>query len=412
MLKSLRLLPRTVWLLGLVSLFNDAASDMIYPLVPLFLASVLMAGPRALGLIEGVVEATSSLVKLAAGVLADRLRHMRGWVIGGYLLAGLARPLIGLANSWLGVFGARVLDRLGKGIRSAPRDALLSASVAANRRGLAFGLHRAMDNTGAVVGPLVAAAMLAAGLGLREIFLWSIVPALVVVALTLIIREPPSAQPAAPVRIDWRFGQLPRPLRRYLLVLALFTLGNSSNMFLLLRAQGLGSSAEQVVLMWALFSAVAAVFSAPLSALSDRFGRIRMLVTAWGAYAVAYLVLGLLPASSWALWASFAGYGLVMAALEGTEKALVADIVDSGRSGTAYGWYNLVAGFMLLPASLLFGWLWQAGSPLAAFAFGATCAGLAAVLLGTWVRKAASRYPQVGESMPGRAGARHSGRTR
>ena len=387
-LKLLHKLPRTVWLLGLISLFNDAASDMIYPLVPLFLASVLMAGPRALGLIEGVVEATSSVVKLAAGVLADRMRHMRGWVIGGYLLAGVARPLIGLAQSWLGVFGARVADRLGKGIRTAPRDALLSASVAPGQRGLAFGLHRAMDNTGAVIGPLVAAAMLAAGISLREIFLWSIVPALVVVGLSLVLREPDVVQAAAPARVDWQFRNLPQPLRRYLLVLALFTLGNSSNMFLLLRAQDLGVGAERVVLMWALFSAVAAVFSTPLSALSDRHGRIRVLGIAWGAYAAAYLVLGLLPAAGWALWVSFAGYGLVMAALEGTEKALVADLVDAGRGGTAYGWYNLVAGIMLLPASILFGWLWQDGSPLLAFAFGAACSGLAAVLLVTWVRRA------------------------
>lgn len=384
--RVLRSLPRTVWLLGLISLFNDTASDMIYPLVPLYLTSVLMAGPRTLGLIEGVVEAASSLLKLLAGVLSDRTRNMRRWVIGGYALAGVARPLIGLANSWAGVFGARLLDRLGKGVRTAPRDALLGASVDPGRRGLAFGLHRAMDNSGAVLGPLIAGALLALGMGLREIFLWSVLPALVVIVLTLRLSDPPAAEVSRRGPIRWTLSDLSPQFRRYLVVLGLFTLGNSSNMFLLLRAGDLGTDAERVVLMWALYSAVAALFSTPLSALSDRFGRVRVLGIAWGAYAAAYLVLGLLPATGSALWASFAGYGLIMAALEGTEKALVADLVEPGHSGTAFGWYNLVAGLMLLPASILFGAIWQEITPFAAFAFGASCAGLATVLLLTWVR--------------------------
>jgi MFS family permease len=388
--RALRCLPRTVWLLGLVSLFNDTASDMIYPLVPLYLASVLMAGPRTLGLIEGVVEAASSLLKLVAGVLSDRTRSMRGWVIGGYALAGMARPLIGLANSWVGVFGARLLDRLGKGVRAAPRDALLGASVEPGRRGLAFGLHRAMDNTGAVLGPLIAAVLLARGMGMREIFLWSVVPAFVVIVLTLRLKDPSVVEVSTRGPMRWNLSGLSPEFRRYLVVLGLFTLGNSSNMFLLLRAGDLGTDAERVVLMWALYSAVAAIFSTPLSALSDHFGRVRVLGIAWGAYAAAYLVLGLLPASGWALWASFAGYGLVMAALEGTEKALVADLVEPGHAGTAFGWYNLVAGLMLLPASIIFGELWQIATPLAAFAFGALCAGLATVLLLTWVRNGRS----------------------
>ncbi len=389
---ALRALPSTVWLLGLISLFNDSASDMIYPLVPLYLTSVLMAGPRALGLIEGVAEAGSSLLKLAAGVMADRTRRMRGWVIGGYLFAGIARPLIGFAHSWPGVFAARLLDRLGKGIRSAPRDAMLGTSVAPGQRGLAFGLHRAMDNTGAVVGPLTAALLLGAGMGLREVFLWSIVPAVVVVILALRLKDPEVATPPRPVAMRWHPRDLSPGMRRYLLALGLFTLGNASNMFLLLRAQDLGAGAERVVLMWALYSGVAALFSTPLSALSDRHGRVRVLGAAWGAYAAAYLTLGLLPAADWALWLSFAAYGLVSAALEGTEKALVADLVDSDRAGTAYGWYNLVAGAMLLPASLVFGALWQSVSPFAAFAFGATCSAAAAVLLLTSVRRYLPRH--------------------
>jgi MFS family permease len=390
LIRSIRALPRTVWLVATISLFNDAASDMIYPLVPLYLASVLMAGPKALGLIEGSAEAVSSLLKLFAGVLADRSGKVRAWVIAGYGIAGFARPLIGITTSWLGVLACRFADRVGKGLRSAPRDALISLSVEPGQRGLAFGFHRAMDNLGAVVGPLAAAALLAAGVSLRHIFLLAIVPALIVLALAFTVREPehPATRTKEPFR--WTLGGLPKSFRRYLCVLALFTLGNSSNMFLLLRANELGASATRVTLMWALFSLVAAVLSTPLSAMSDRWGRSRVLGIAWLAYAGAYLLIGWMPGADWALWLTFAGYGVVTAALEGTEKALVADLVPRERIGTAFGWYSLVSGIFLLPASLLFGWLWQGFSPFAAFAFGAGCAFVAALLLRFWVAVSSS----------------------
>jgi MFS family permease len=381
-------LPRTVWLLGAISLLNDAASDMIYPLVPLYLASVLMAGPKALGVIEGVAEAVSSVIKLFAGVLADRVGKTRVWVIAGYGIAGFARPLIGLTTSWIGVLACRFADRIGKGLRTAPRDALISASVAPNQRGLAFGFHRGMDNFGAVLGPLAAAALLTAGVGLRDIFLLATIPAVLVLVLAFAVREP-DAPPPTNQPVEWTFAGLPPAYRRYLIVLALFTLGNSSNMFLLLRANELGAGATRVTLMWALFSGVAAFLSTPLSALSDRFGRTRVLGIAWLAYAAAYLMIGLLPSADWALWVAFAAYGAVTAALEGTEKALVADLVPGERRGTAFGWYNLVAGLLLLPASLIFGWLWSTFSPMAAFGFGAACAFAAALLLRLWVLPAA-----------------------
>lgn len=386
MIRAIRALPRTVWLVGAISLFNDAASDMIYPLVPLYLASVLMAGPKALGLIEGIAEAVSSLLKLFAGVLADRSGKVRAWVVAGYGIAGFARPLIGLATSWFGVLACRFADRVGKGLRSAPRDALISLSVEPGQRGLAFGFHRAMDNFGAVIGPLAAAALLAAGFELRQVFLLAIVPALIVLALACSVPEPEHPARRAKEPFRWTLAGMPPAFRRYLCVLALFTLGNSSNMFLLLRANELGASAARVTLMWALYSLVAALLSTPLSALSDRWGRARVLGVAWVAYALAYLAIGLLPGADWALWLAFAGYGAVTAALEGTEKALVADLVPRERSGTAFGWYNLVAGIVLLPASLVFGWLWSAFAPLVAFAFGAACAVGAAALLVLWVR--------------------------
>ncbi|MBS0571301.1 MAG: MFS transporter [Proteobacteria bacterium] len=368
---------------------NDAASDMIYPLVPLYLASVLMAGPKALGIIEGIAEAVSSLLKLFAGVLADRTRHVKYWVLGGYTIAGFARPLLGLTTSWLGVLACRFADRVGKGLRSAPRDAMLAHSVGASERGLAFGFHRAMDNFGAVIGPLAAATMLAAGMSLRHIFLWAIVPGAIVIALALFLKDDAAPRPARkPATFSWTLREFPPAFRRYLLVLALFTLGNSSNMFLLLRARDLGLPQVEVPVLWAMVSLVAALLSTPLSALSDRLGRTRLIVSGWIVYAVFYFILGVQHGYTWILWPMFAGYGVFLAATEGAEKALVADLVPRESSGTAFGWYNLVVGLFLLPASIVFGWLWQMESPMFAFGFGAGCAILAALLLKIWVEPA------------------------
>jgi MFS family permease len=385
MIAALRSLPRTVWLLGLISLVNDSASDMIYPLVPLYLSSVLMAGPKALGLIEGIAESIGSILKLIAGVLADRTHKVKYWIVAGYGIAGLARPLIAFATSWTGVLLCRIADRIGKGVRTAPRDALLNLSVEASQRGLAFGFHRAMDNMGAVVGPLLAAGLLALGMPLHYVLLSAVVPAIAVIALSLSVREPERPVAMKPTPFSWNLSEFPPAFRRYLLVLALFMLGNSSNMFLLLRARELGLSETEVPMLWALVSFVAAVFSTPLSALSDRIGRRQLIVGGWGVYAVLYLIFGLLPAKAWLLWPMFAAYGLFLAATEGVEKALVADLVPKESSGTAFGWYNLIVGILLLPASVIFGWLWATLSPLSAFAFGSGCALAAALLLRFWV---------------------------
>lgn len=381
MLSTLRSLPRTVWLIGLISLINDAASDMLYPLIPIYLASVLMAGPRALGLIEGVAEATASLLKLFSGVIVDRTRRGKPWIVFGYALAGFVRPLIALVTSWPALLAIRFADRIGKGLRSSPRDALLAASVPASQRGLAFGLHRAMDNAGAIVGPLVASALLAAGFGLREVFMWSLVPAMLCLLLALALREPAHEAPTAYRPFDWRLGDMPPTFRRYLLVVALFTLGNSSNMFLLLRARELGVAEAEIPLLWAAVSAVATLFATPLSALSDRLGRRHLLVGGYLAYGIFYIALGQLNAGVTWLIALFAFYGLFMAATEGVEKALVADLAPPDKRGTAFGWFNLTTGLMLLPASLIFGWLWQGVASWAAFLFSGLCALAAAGLM-------------------------------
>jgi len=392
MFSALASLPRTVWIIGLISLVNDTASEMLYPLIPLYLSSVLMAGPRTLGLIEGIAEATSALLRLYSGVLADRMRRIRPFLLVGYGLAGIGRPLISFVTAWPWLLLIRFADRVGKGLRSSPRDALLAASVDARRRGLAFGLHRALDNAGAVIGPLLATLLLGAGVGLRDLFLWSALPAALCLALVFMLRDDTAPPPPAPP-FDWRLADMPPVFRRYLMVVALFTLGNSSNMFLLLRARELGLPEAQVPLLWATVSLVASLFSAPLAALSDRLGRIRVLSCGYVAYGVFYLGLGLLAEAGAALYVLFALFGLFMAATEGVEKALVADLAPAELRGTAFGWFNLTCGIFLLPASLLFGALYEAAAPLVAFGFASACALGAAALL----------YWRIGAALPSSA---------
>lgn len=395
MLRAIARLPRNIWLIGLISLCNDSASEMVYPLVPLYLSAVLMAGPRALGLIEGVAEATAALLKLFSGVIMDRTRRAKPWIVLGYSLAGFGRPLIAFAGSWAGLMVIRFADRVGKGLRTSPRDALLASSIAPEQRGLAFGLHRAMDNAGAVIGPLAAFLLLSGGVELRDVFLWTALPAVLCLGLALSLREPPAPPPlsgdagarAARSGFDWKLGGLPPVFRRYLVAVGLFTLGNSSNMFLLLRAGELGVPAARIPLLWAAVSAVAMLCSVPLAALSDRLGRLPLLVVGYVAYGLFYLGMGSLTESATGLVALFAGYGLFMGATEGVEKAFVADLAPAARRGAAFGWFNLVAGAMLLPASLLFGALYQSASPALAFSFSGLCSLAAAALLVFFVRK-------------------------
>ena len=394
MLSTLKALPRTVWLIGLISLVNDSASEMIYPLMPLYLTSVLMAGPRALGIIEGIAEATSSLFKLVSGVIVDQTKKTKPWIVTGYFLAGVGRPLILLANSWLWVVAIRFTDRLGKGLRSTPRDALLADLVPANRRGLTFGLHRSMDNAGGVIGPLLAALLLALEVPLKDIFLWAILPAVITVVLALFIKEPAKAIDTSDYRFKWSLAGLSPTFRRYLVVVGLFALGNSSDMFLLLRARELGVSQANIPLLWAAVSLVTTVFGTPLSALSDTFGRKHFILIAWLAFAGFYFAMALPGISLWGLFALFGVYGLFRAATEGVEKALVADLAPPGLTGTAFGWFNLVAGIMLLPASLIFGWLYEAIGSSYAFMFSGSCATLAFLLMAFWVKPTSTAQSQ------------------
>ncbi len=375
-------LPATVWLLGAISLLNDTASEMIYPLLPLYVTGVLLAGPRALGLIEGLAEAASSLLKLVSGTLVDRSGRTRPWIITGYGLAAASRPLLAAAAIWPLVLLLRVTDRIGKGLRSAPRDALLAASIDAERRGLAFGLHRAMDHAGAVIGPLLAAALLAYGMAIRELIWWTALPGALALGLAFAVREAPLAESGVRTMPDWRWRALPPALRRYLVAVAVFSLANASNLFLLLKAADLGTPEAVLPLLWALVSLVASVLSTPLSHLSDRLGRRRLLLGGWLAYAGFYLAFGFLtPGTGGLLWPMFAFYGVFIAATEGVEKAYVADLAPPDQLGRAFGWFHLLSGLMLLPASVLFGFLWQKVAPVAAFSTAAAFAAAAAALL-------------------------------
>lgn len=376
-LQILRRLPAAVWLVGLTSMLNDMAGEMLYPVLPLYVASVLGAGPRGLGLIEGIADATTSLLRLFSGIVVDRTRRAKPWIVSGYSLAGAARPLIALVTSWPAVLFLRFADRLGKGLRSSPRDEIITVSVSPSQRGLAFGIHRALDNTGAVLGPLLCWALLESGLPMRQLFIVAIVPGALAVIFACLIREPGRPATSAPVGMDWSLRGFDRLFLKYLVAVALFSLAGSSNMFLLLRARELGFIESRIPLLWGGVSLVAALFSAPLSAISDTIGRTRMISFGWLAYGFFYCALAFLTSAGTWLILLFLFYGLFAAATEGVEKALVADLAPAGRVGTAFGWFHLTCGFMLFPASFVFGFLYQDVSPRAACLFSAICALLA-----------------------------------
>jgi MFS family permease len=374
-------LPRSVKILGLVSLLNDASSEMIYPLLPAFLTATLHAGPAFLGLVEGLAEAVASLLKIASGVLSDRVQRRKPLVVFGYALASVARPLIAVATAPWHVLAIRFADRVGKGTRGAPRDALLAEAAAAGDRGRAFGFHRAMDHLGATLGPLLAAAVLAWRRDLRLLFALASVPALAsVLVLVFGVRE--TSRPAEDVPGKAAVtAPLPAPFLRYLCVLALFTLGNSSDAFLLLRAQQCGVSIVWIPVLWTAHHLVKAAVSTPAGALSDRMGRRGAIAAGWGIYALAYAGFAV-AASTPAIWLLFGVYGLFHALTEGPERALVADLAGAAARGRAFGLYHGVTGAMLLPASLLSGLLWQQFGAAWALGAGAALAALAAGLLG------------------------------
>ena len=379
-------LPRNVKALSVVSLLTDVSSEMIYPLLPIFLATVLGASAAMIGTIEGFAESTAALLKLASGWWSDRVRR-KPLVLFGYGLAAIMRPLVGLATSASQVLAIRVSDRVGKGIRTSPRDALLADAADPAERGRAFGFHRSADNLGAVLGPLIAWLLLQhAGVAVRSVFLWSAIPGvLAIVVLLVFVKEkrksetPMDASISPPSSAASSDSQpLGSSFWKYLVVLLLFTLGGSTDAFLLLRASQLGVAAAMIPLLWAAHSLVKSVTNTPGGMLSDKLGRKPLIVTGWIVYAIVYLLFGR-ATSAWQMWALFLAYGLYFGLTEGAEKALVTDLVPASKRGTAFGWYNFTVGLAALPASVVFGIVWDRFSPAAAFGMGATLAGVAAV---------------------------------
>ena len=369
-----------VLILGLVSFFTDVSSEMIYPLLPLFLTGVLGAGPAFLGLIEGVAESTSSFLKLFSGIVSDRVRRRKNLVLLGYSVSALMRPLIGFAGSALTVLLVRTGDRVGKGIRTSPRDALIADSVDASVRGKAYGFHRSMDHAGALVGPLIATLLLTYFVSdLRMVFWLAAIPGLI--AVLLIVWKVSETERTGLVKAPVRLSLLPAgPLRRYLLILFLFTLGNSSDAFLLLKAGTLGVPIYRIPLLWTFFHLVKMLSTMPFGALSDRIGRRGVIVAGWCVYSLSYLGYGF-ATSEWQIWLLFAFYGLFFGLTEGVEKAYLADMADPALRGAAFGWYNFAIGAGAFPASLLFGLIWQRFGGVAPFVFGAGLAAVAAALL-------------------------------
>lgn len=354
---------------------------MIYPLLPFFLIS-LGAGPAFLGLVEGVAETTASMLKLASGWFSDRVGKRKPLVVAGYSIASVARPLVALATAPWHVLLIRFTDRIGKGIRTAPRDALLAESVHPSVHGAAFGLHRAADHTGAVLGPLVASAILFAGVGgYRLVFLLAGIPAVLsVVVLLMRVRETEGTIAQKPKAQFEGFGGLSSSFRSFLMVVLLFTLGNATDVFLLLRASQLGVAPAAIPLLWAALHVSKAALSIAGGMLSDRLGARRTIVAGWLVYAVVYSGFAVASAP-WHVWALFLIYGLFYGLTEAPEKALVAALGPAERRGAAFGAYHFIIGVAALPASIIFGLLWQHYGSATALLTGAAVALVASVLL-------------------------------
>ena len=365
-----------MYALTAVSFFTDVSSEMIYPLLPAFLTITLGASASFLGAIEGAAETTAALLKLASGWWSDRVQRRKPLVVAGYSIASIMRPLVALAQSAAQVLVIRVSDRVGKGIRNSPRDALIADSVDPSNRGRAFGFNRTGDHAGGVVGPLIAFALIQwRHVALRTVFWWAVLPGAVAVATVVFgvkevprrgatFRQQPASNQVQP--LGGRFWAV-------LAVILIFTLGNSTDAFLLLRAQQLGVPIAFAPILWAFLHVVKSLSSTPGGALSDRIGRKPLLVAGWLLYALVYFAFGR-ATQHWQAWALFGVYGVFFGLTEGTERALVADMTPPARRGTAFGWYNLTIGLGALPASILFGALWDMRGSRVAFDFGATLA--------------------------------------
>lgn len=392
-----RRLPRNVFVISLVSFFNDVSSEIIYPLLPLFLTLTLGASPAIIGIIEGAAESVASILKLFAGYFSDRLGKRKALVVTGYVLTSFSRPFLAFAGNWHQVLAIRLSDRVGKGIRGAPRDAMIADSITPKERGLAFGLNRGMDHAGAVIGPLIgfAALWFVAENAIKptlddykQVFILASIPALLAVFVVIfLVKEPKHEhkQEAETKKVKLSLSGFDSNFKRFLVIVSLFTLSNSSDAFLLLRAQESGIAVTSIPLLWALLHVVKVASSFIGGDLSDRFGRKTLIVAGWVVYAFVYAGFAFVSSASMA-WILFLIYGIYFGLAEGTEKALVADLVRPEQRGTAYGLYNLAFSITVLPASLLLGFLWKYHGATTAFLTGACLGILAALLLAFFVK--------------------------
>lgn len=396
-------LPTNVWVLSAASFLTDVSSEMLNNLLPLFLYNVLGVGTAIIGLIDGIAETTASLVKIYSGVFSDRIGKRKPLTISGYLLSTLAKPFLYLATSWGWVLGVRFVDRIGKGIRTAPRDALLAGSVSTEQRGFAFGLHRASDTAGAFTGLGIAACLIwinQAGKAqlTQATFQWVVLASILPAALAVLIlvigaRDVEATKTANSIVPTFRFtwNNLDRRVKAFILVIALFTLGNSSDAFIILRSQERGLSVLQILGMLLTFNAIYTLLSSPAGALSDRIGRKGLILAGWTIYGLVYLCLAFAK-TGFQVWLFFSLYGIYYALTEGTARAYIADLVSQDQRGGAYGLFHAAIGLASLPASLIAGILWQgigpwAGfGPSAPFIFGAGMAILSVGLLVSWVK--------------------------
>jgi len=394
---------KNVYVLGAVSLFNDFSSEMIYPLIPSFVKSVLGLGPAFLGILEGIAESTNSILKLFAGYFSDKIKKRKPFAVGGYTISNLLRPLIGLTRSWGVLLFLRFSDRVGKGIRTSPRDAMIADYSPTERRGFAFGFQRGMDHTGAVLGSITASLLLYFfTIELKTIFLLSVIPGIIAVLLMIFgVRSIHKKDGILKKRVEVPkkyltrdkntigkkeilkfsdFKKLGKQFSLYLVVLVIFTLGNSTDAFLLLRASEVGFQITVIPLLWAILHISKALFCILGGYISDKIGRKVMILSGWFVYFLTYLGFAYFN-EYYLIYLLFIIYGLYFGLTEGVEKALVADIVPKENIGTAFGFYNLSLGIATLPASVIFGFIWKAYSFRAAFLTGALISIVSSLML-------------------------------
>ena len=390
-------LGRNVFAAGLVSFFMDVSSEMVYPLVPLFLANVLGVNKSVIGLIEGIAESTASLLKVFSGWFSDRIGRRKGLMGVGYAVSVLSRPLIALAVAWQHILASRFIDRLGKGIRTAPRDAIIAESSDPGVMGRAFGFHRAMDTLGAVIGPALAFFLLSAFTGdFRKVFWVSMIPGIIAVALIIfLIKERKKVLPERHERpkltlahFDWRF-------KFFVVITTLFAIGNSSDVFLILRSQQLGITTAMIPVVYLTFNLVYALSAIPAGIAADRFGKKRVVLVGFILFALIYYGFAV-AGSATAAWVLFGLYGVFMGLMEGVQKAFLTTIIPPDFKATAFGVYNTAVGLALFPASLIGGWLWDRVSPAATFYYGSAMAAVSTLLFIVFIAVLGRQAPDQG----------------